>query len=412
MTVAVILASALVSAFGTSGKPVELWPEGRMPSVQTNQVRKPFMVWFEPKELTSKAIVISVSGGGYKGNGIDGDEVVPIRDYLLKRGVTVVTMLYRTPRPVGLPKHLTAWQDAQRTVRLVRREAKRRGLDPDRIGFTGCSAGGHLALMAAVSSRTPAYAPVDAADDEPCNVDFAIPVYPAYVLSDGLDRHNEKKGNDLSDGFAPELKFDEATPPMCFFHGDADGWSAMGSVRAYHMLRTMGIPAELHVMALEGHCFQFNPRPGTPAWNWKDVAWQWLVSMDIVTDRPPVWSSAWRAAFPLWSDPLEKQATFASGTWTKEHWGGAIIRAVKPGNLTVAAREGETAIDFEYRLDGDAAAAVAVGSEETVLKKPAAAHGWGRMTLPLGGAKFVVFSSLKDGKGFCLRNVRLGREAK
>ena len=69
-------------------------------------------------------------------------------------GVTVVTMKYRTPRPEGLAKHTSAWQDLQRAIRIVRSEAAGRGLDPDRIGIMGASAGGHLAACAATVVST------------------------------------------------------------------------------------------------------------------------------------------------------------------------------------------------------------------------------------------------------------------
>ena len=254
-----------------------IWPEGRMPSVQTNQTYAPYLEWYEPKVRRSKTVVISVSGGGYYGSGNDGFEVTPIRNYLLDKGVTVVAMRYRAPRPVGLQKHLTAWQDAQRAVRVVRREAVRRGLDPDRIGFTGCSAGGHLAVMAAVSSTVPSYPRIDDLDDTPCNVNFAIPVYPAYLLAPEAENGDVEGCDNLSAAFCPEFAFDAQTPPMCLIHGDEDGWSPMGSVRVYHKLRTMKIPAELHVMSGENHCFMEHPKAGTPAATWKDRVWEWMV---------------------------------------------------------------------------------------------------------------------------------------
>ena len=328
---------------------VPLWPEGKMPSVQANQKYAPYLVWHTPKTLKSTAVLISVSGGGYSGCGIEGFEVSPIRDYLLAKGVTVVTMRYRCPRPEGLAKHVTAWQDAQRTVRLVRSEAKKRGLDPDNIGFTGCSAGGHLTMMVATSSMTPAYEPVDEIDALPCNVNWAVPVYPAYLLADGVNQHNVKRGNDLADGFAEELKFDAATPPMCFFHGDWDGWSAMGSVRAYHKLRTMGVPAELHVMALEGHCFMSNPRPGTPAATWKDRVWEWLVSMDVVTSHGKTWEKGWRRPFA--GGALEELADFEKGVWHKSEWGGQVVTAEKDSALWLRGDWENFVLDFEYKLD-------------------------------------------------------------
>lgn len=358
-TVTIMAAFASCCAlFGAPGPKVPLWPEGKMPSAQENQPEKPFLVWHVPEKKSCDAVMIAVSGGGYMGNGIEGFEVSPIRDFLLAKGMTVVTMKYRTPRPKGLAKHVTAWQDAQRTVRIVRSEAKARGIDPQKIGFTGCSAGGHLTLVTAVSSMTPAYEPVDDIDSLPCNVNFAVPVYPAYVVADGLNQHNVKGGNDLSDGLAPELAFDAATPPMCFFHGDRDGWSAMGSVRAYHKLRTLGIPAELHVMALEQHCFQSNPRPGTPAATWKDRVWEWLVSLDFVTGHPCTWKPGWQRLLP--GKPIEEIADFEPGVWRAIEWGKAVLTAEKDSALWLKGDWENFELDFEYKLDPGANSGVII----------------------------------------------------
>ena len=90
----------------------------------------------------------------------------------------------------------------------------------------------------------------------------------------------KNRGNDLSVPLSPYLKFDARTPPMCLFCGDADWWT-MHSVRVYHKLRTMGIPAEVHTLAKEGHCFMDEAKPGTNAANWKDILWGFVVRMDI-----------------------------------------------------------------------------------------------------------------------------------
>lgn len=357
--VATMLMLGVFVASGASEAPVKLWPEGKIPSFQKEQL-VPYLIWHTPEKRSCDAIVIAVSGGGYMGNGVDGFEVGPIRDYLLAKGVTVVTMRYRTPRPKGIDKHVTAWQDAQRTIRLVRAEAPRRGLDPDKIGFTGCSAGGHLCVMAAVSSLTPAYAPVDDVDKLSCSLNFAFPVYPAYLLADGTNQYNTKKGNDLSDGFAPELQFDAATPPMCCFHGDVDVWSAMGSVRVYHKLRTMGVPAELHAIALEGHCFQSNPRPGTPAAIWKDIAWAWLTSMDIVTGHAQTWKPGWKKVFGSYGAKLEQFADFEPGVWHKIDWGGFVLTAEKDSALWLKGEYENFVLDFEYKLDPAANSGVVI----------------------------------------------------
>ena len=357
MKMKLLLAAAVMCGAVFGGAEVPLWPEGKMPSRQEKQC-KPFLVWHTPKELKSTAILISVSGGSYMGSNITGFEVGPIRDYFLERGVTVVTMKYRTPRPKGLPKHLTAWQDAQRTVRLVRAEAAKRGLDPENIGFTGCSAGGHLTLMVATSSQTPAYEPVDDIDKLPCHVNWAVPVYPAYALADGLDQHNTKGGNDLTDALDPDLKFDAKTPPMCLMHGDADGWSPMNSVRVYHKLRTMGIPAELHVMALEPHCFMNEPDPGTPADTWKGRVWEWGVKMDILSGHPNSRVAPWKPLYDR-STKIEAQFDVQPGVWHPAGRRGEIT-AEKDSALWTKTDYENFALDFEYKLDPGANSGVLI----------------------------------------------------
>ena len=252
-----------------------LWPEGKEPDASTNQVYRPYLVWFVPERLKTRAIQVVVPGGGYGFCNFNG-EGTPVAHDLNARGMTTVVVMYRCPRPIGKAKHLSGWQDAQRAIRLVRSEAPRRGLDPDRIGLMGFSAGGHLTLMTSTNARTPAYEPVDEIDRLPCNVQWACPVYPAYVLTDGANAPNARGGNEDSAVIVPEFAFDADTPPMCFFHGDADVWAAMNSVKCWEKLRMMGIQCDLHTLATRGHCFQIRCSPGTGSWTWLDQMWDFL----------------------------------------------------------------------------------------------------------------------------------------
>ena len=265
-----------------AGDEIKLWPKGRTPDFQPGQT-EPFLVFMEPRERKSDMVVIAVSGGGYKQCGIGGFEVLPARDYFLDRGVAVATLLYRTPRPERLPFNMSAWEDAQRAVRIVRREAKRRGLNPENIGFTGGSAGGNLTMLAAISSQTQTYAPVDDIDKEPCHVNWAVPIYQAHALVGTDDLPGKNDASDFTIPFADYMKFDARTPPICMFVGDADGW-VPHSVRVWQKLHEMKVPVELHVLAKGGHCFQMPSRikRGTLSESWKDVFWQWLVQMDFV----------------------------------------------------------------------------------------------------------------------------------
>ncbi len=255
----------------------DVWPEGKTPDLQPQQC-VPYIEWHMPKELKTKAIQIIYSGGSYEGNGPDGFEVAPARRYLNEKGMTVVTLKYRTPRPVGLAKHTTAWQDLQRAVRLVRQEAEERGLDPNRIGIMGSSAGGHLTLMGVTSSTHQSYLPIDKTDKIPCNVQWGIGIYPAYALTDGIDRHNVLGGNDDSAVLVPEFSFDLNTAPMLFVHGDADGWAAMNSVKVWEKMVQMGVQSELHTLATRDHCFQREAAPGTGSYTHLDRIWEFLTA--------------------------------------------------------------------------------------------------------------------------------------
>jgi len=245
----------------------DLWPKGMMPDVQTNQTAKPFLEWFVPKERRSRSIQVIFPGGGYTQCSYE-KEGVNVARYFNLKGMTAVVVVYRTPRPLGgLAKHTSAWQDAQRAIRMVRSEAQSRGLDPERIGVMGFSAGGHLTLMAATSSQSRSYWPKDDIDKVPCHVNWACPIYPAYVLTDGADCPNVQGGNEDDSVLVREFAFDLKTPPMCFIHGDADAWAAMNSVKCWEHLRRMGIQSDLHTLAKRGHCFHYKASPGTGSYS-------------------------------------------------------------------------------------------------------------------------------------------------
>ena len=253
----------------------DVWPEGQIPDFQNHQCL-PYLEWHIPAVKKTDAIQIIYSGGAYEGNDPDGFEVAPARRYLNSLGMTVVTMKYRTPRPEGMPRYVTAWQDLQRAIRVVRSEAASRGLDPNRIGIMGSSAGGHLTLMGVTSSRHRSYIPIDEIDNIPCNVQWGIGIYPAYSLTDDIEGYNTTRGNADWVRIGPEFSYDLDTAPMLLIHGDADDVSAMNSVLAWQKMRSMGIQSELHTLALRNHCFQAQAAPGTGSYTWLEHIWDFL----------------------------------------------------------------------------------------------------------------------------------------
>lgn len=262
-----VIASVGLCAFAER---LPLWPAGKMPLAQGHQIaamtdesgakgfapdahREPYLEWFPaPTNKPVSTCLILVSGGAYN-SCCDVNHVKTWRKTFSNLGVQCVNLVYRTPRPKGLPFYATAWADGQRAVRLVRAEAAKRGYSPDRIGAFGMSAGSHLVTLLATSSRTAAYAKVDEADDVPCNLNFACTCALAYALTDGLGCQNAKNGE--GDGVALDsvFAFDGGTCPMWLCHGEVDPYSANASRAVHARLKELKIPAELIIYPKMGH---------------------------------------------------------------------------------------------------------------------------------------------------------------
>lgn len=253
------------------GPKTPIWPEGRIPDFQPNQIaattdeaaapgfdpataRWPHIQWYpEPDPaVATDALAVIISGGGYDCC-CDLPAYRPLVAELLLSGIHCVNFTYRTPRPKDLPIYQTAWEDGRRAMRVIRREAIRRGLDPRKTGAMSCSAGSHLALLLGLSSHSPElHPPVDALDEEPQPpLAWLLAMCPAYVLSDGTTGPNENGGEGAS--VDPIFKIDDAACPVCFLHGSADPYSPLASTQLWRRLREKDVHVELHLDAGRGH---------------------------------------------------------------------------------------------------------------------------------------------------------------
>lgn len=218
-----------------------------------------------PDRRTGTAIVIC-PGGGYWDLywQLEGEEVAA---WLNSLGVMGVVLKYRVPRRPDDTKGQPArrpMQDVQRAIRIVRSRALEWGLQTNRIGTIGFSAGGHLAIAAALHTGPRTYPRVDAIDELSCRPDFAIPVYSGYLKAD--DRME----------LAPGLSVPTNAPPVFLVHGSADLISPPEhSVVMYLALRKAGVSAELHLYADTAHDFGVRP-DARPYGQWTDACARWL----------------------------------------------------------------------------------------------------------------------------------------
>jgi acetyl esterase/lipase len=248
---------------------------GEKPVKRLTNVSKPTLTVYRPaKDKDTGAAVLICPGGGYNilAWDLEGEEVAA---WLNSVGVTGIILKYRVPRRPDQPKDkppIGPLQDAQRSLSLVRSKAADWGIDPKRIGILGFSAGGHLAAAAATNFDKRAYEPADDIDQVSCRPDFAVLVYPAYLV--GKDREE----------LAADIRVRKECPPMFFVHAGNDGVPAENSVRTYLALKRAGVPAELHVYATGGHGFGLRPS-AHPCSTWPQRCADWLRSQGLLKAR-------------------------------------------------------------------------------------------------------------------------------
>ena len=239
---------------------------GQRPVRMLTNVDKPTLtVRRPPPDKDTGAAVVICPGGAYRilAMDLEGEEVAA---WLNSVGVTGIVLKYRVPRRPGEPEDkppVGPLQDVQRALSLVRGKAAEWKLDPRRVGVLGFSAGGHLAASAATNSDRRAYEPVDEVDRESCRPDFAVLVYPAYLL------------RPKSDELAPEVRVGKGCPPLFFAHAADDPIPADNSVQMYRAARKAGVAAELHVYAGGGHGFGLRPSD-QPCSTWPQRCAEWM----------------------------------------------------------------------------------------------------------------------------------------
>jgi acetyl esterase/lipase len=241
---------------------------GENPVKRVTNVSRPTLTVFKPaKDKDTGAAVVIAPGGGYNilAWDLEGEEVA---DWLNSIGVTGIVLKYRVPRRPDTPKDAPppqALMDAQRALSLTRSKAKEWGIDPKRIGMLG----GHLTAWASTNFDRRAYEAADDVDKVSCRPDFAVLVYPAYLLVKDKDE------------LAPDIRVGKDTPPIFFAHAGDDGVRPENSIAMYEALRKAGVRAELHVYASGGHGFGLRPSD-KPCSTWPQRCAEWMKAQGLL----------------------------------------------------------------------------------------------------------------------------------
>lgn len=273
-------------AFLASANPVEqqailLWPKGA-PGSESNRsegksseeivrlnengehivsaIHQPSIIPYLPaKDRFTAAAVIIAPGGGHKELWMD-HEGYNVARWLSGHGVAAFVLKYRLAREPGSPYTIegSALPDLQRAIRLVRHHAAEWGLDPERVGVMGFSAGGELAALASTRYDGGTSSAADPVERESSRPAFQALLYPAIPH---------------------DMRLSKQTPPAFLACGEDDRQDvAQGLPELYLALKRAGVSAELHVYAGVGHGFGMRESNGPAVSGWPQLFLEFLLS--------------------------------------------------------------------------------------------------------------------------------------
>jgi acetyl esterase/lipase len=288
---ALVLALAAAPVFGAEAKPeiITVWPgeapgeKGDIPeeapqparandtTIRIGNVTKPTLEIYRPaRDKNTGTAVVICPGGGY-GILAYNKEGTEVAQWLQSIGVTGIVLKYRVPARKGRSRHDAPLEDAQRALGIVRNRASELGVDPKRIGILGFSAGGHLAATASTNYDKRTYAKVDATDEIACRPDFALLIYPAYLV----DKENQ---------LAAELKPTAETPPTFIAMTEDDGVRVECGLFYYLALKQAKVKAEMHLYPTGGHGYGMRPSANLVS-TWPARAADWMKSQGLLEKR-------------------------------------------------------------------------------------------------------------------------------
>jgi acetyl esterase/lipase len=267
---------------------IQLWPDGAPGALGTEDVDRPSLTVFRTHRFPapSGTGIIVAPGGSYTSLSLN-LEGRQVANLLNGAGVTVFMLKYRLGPRYHHPIEIG---DAQRAIRLVRARAQEFGIEPDRIGMLGFSAGGHLTSTAGThfdAGKTDAADPIERVSSRP---DFLVLCYPVISFDPAIAHANsqrnllgDKPDQRLLDELSNDLRVTPQTPPTFLFHTNADtGVVADHSVRFYLALRRAKVPAELHIFENGGHGVGL--ALGDPALSaWSTLLMNWLRGRGLLT---------------------------------------------------------------------------------------------------------------------------------
>ncbi len=248
-------------------------------------IARPRMRVYRPATPNGAAVLVA-GGGGYFRIQL-WKESTPAAEWLQAQGFTVFELLYRLPND-GWDSP-APFMDAQRAMKIIRTRAGEFGVDPQRIGIMGFSAGGHLAGFTAYQPARALYAGADRYEAVSARPDFAVLLFPVVTLRKPYDTTRtrreiigEKPGSKAEAEWSLDTHVRKDSPPTIIFASADDPTTPPGhGILLFETLIAAGASAELHMFRDGGHGWGLG-KPGQVISQWPALFAKWATSLEII----------------------------------------------------------------------------------------------------------------------------------
>ncbi len=276
-----ILASCSAASLLSAGEPQNVWPDfapgetsklngeaqeprpGENPPItRVVGITQPTFTVHLPAKPNGAGVVILPGGGFIKV--VPDKEGTEAAEWLNQNGFAAFVLSHRTKNDKSETGWEKALQDAQRTLSLIRSHSAEYGIEEDRIGLLGFSAGGQVAARLLSLQGKRSYERIDAIDDVSSIPNFGLLIYPWNCY------------DSISEGLVDGISVPDDCPPTFLVHTDDDRSSSLGAVLFYSDLKKLGIPSELHIYGNGGHGYGTRPVEGSEISSWTGHAAHWL----------------------------------------------------------------------------------------------------------------------------------------
>ena len=265
---AIIFFLALTTVWGQER--VYLWKDVH----SMRNERSCFYPYSPDKETDTHAAVIICHGGSYhhRSMGTEGHDVAA---WFIERGYHAFVLKYRVA--MDGYHHPAMIQDFQRTIQLVRENASEYGIDPDRVGAIGFSAGGHLVTMAGAFGDKNFLKELGIEPGVSLKPNFVIPVYPVVSMEKPYAHHwsfisllGRSASDETKHFYSMECQMTSGMPPVFLLACKDDKTvDYRNSVDLDQALTEAGVEHEFILRETGGHGFGMN-------YGWGDTLYSWL----------------------------------------------------------------------------------------------------------------------------------------